>query len=190
MLEKEVGHPVSPKDNRDDTSLNPNPKEADDIRSEYITLFSLPASPYQPPMGAPRCQESLLGGGAQQAIPSHLPSLRKAGENGRLSGDAEEIEIFRLKFVIRERKMLSTHWTMILIGCAGGLIPDALRIIKNRHDPKVLEYLRSVTFWMGLLLLVIFGRTCSAAGRSGQRETSPCLRLCRSRVHIEDPIWG
>jgi hypothetical protein len=39
--------------------------------------------------------------------------------------------------------MLSTHWTMILIGCAGGLIPDALRIIKNRHDPKVPEYLRS-----------------------------------------------
>jgi len=104
MLEKEVGHPVSPKDNRDDTSLNPNPKEADGIRSEYITLFSLPASPDQPPMGALRCQESLLGGGAQQAIPSHLPSLRKAGKNSRLSGDAEEIEIFRLKFVIRERK--------------------------------------------------------------------------------------
>ena len=67
MLEKEVGHPVSPKDNRDDTSLNPNPMEADDIRSEYITLFSLPASLDQPPMGAPRCQESLLGGGAGAA---------------------------------------------------------------------------------------------------------------------------
>jgi hypothetical protein len=34
MLEKEIGHPVSPKDNRDDMSLNPNPKEADDVRSE------------------------------------------------------------------------------------------------------------------------------------------------------------
>ena len=87
MLEKEVGHPVSPKDNRDDTSLNPNPKEADDIRSEYITLFSLPASPDQPPMGAPRCQESLLGGGAQQAIPSHLSSLRKAGESNSQPGE-------------------------------------------------------------------------------------------------------
>ena len=102
MLEKEVGHPVSPKDNK--TSLNPNPKETDGVRSEYITLFSLPASPYQPPMGAPRCQESLLGGESQQAIPSHLPSLQKAVENGPLSGDAEEIEISRLKFVIRERK--------------------------------------------------------------------------------------
>jgi hypothetical protein len=46
---------------------------------------------------------------------------------------------------------------MILVGCAGGLIPDALRIIKNRYEPKVPEYLRSVTFWLGLLLLVIFG---------------------------------
>jgi len=50
--------------------------------------------------------------------------------------------------------MPSTDWMMILIGCAGGLIPDALRIIKNRHDPKVPEYLCSVTFWIGLLLLV------------------------------------
>jgi hypothetical protein len=53
--------------------------------------------------------------------------------------------------------MPSTDWTMILIGCAGGLIPDVLRIIKNRYEPKVPEYLRSVTFWIGLLLLVILG---------------------------------
>lgn len=59
-----------------------------------------------------------------------------------------------------------THWTMILIGCAGGLIPDALRIIKNRHDPKVPEYLRSVTFWIGLLLLVIFGGLAAWLGEA------------------------
>src|SRR4030042_5347051 len=87
MLEKEIGHPVSPMDNRDDMSLNPHPKEADDVHSEYITLFSLPASPDHPARGAPRCQESLRGGGPQQAIPSHLSSLRKAGESNSQPGE-------------------------------------------------------------------------------------------------------
>jgi hypothetical protein len=55
---------------------------------------------------------------------------------------------------------------MILIGCAGGLIPDALRIIKNRHEPQVPPYLRSVTFWMGLLLLVVFGGLAAWLGQA------------------------
>jgi hypothetical protein len=62
--------------------------------------------------------------------------------------------------------MPSTDWTMILIGCAGGLIPDALRIIKNRHEPKMPEYLRSVTFWIGLLLLVILGGLAAWLGEA------------------------
>jgi hypothetical protein len=66
MLEKEIGHPVSPKDNK--TSLNPNPKETDGVRSEYITLFSLPASPYHPAKGLLRGHEDLLGGGAEQVV--------------------------------------------------------------------------------------------------------------------------
>src|SRR4030042_3219760 len=87
MLEKEIGHPVSPMDNRDDMSLNPHPKEADDVHSEYIPLFSPPASPDHPARGAPRCQESLPGGGPQQAIPCHLSSLRKAGESNSQPGE-------------------------------------------------------------------------------------------------------
>ena len=66
--------------------------------------------------------------------------------------------------------MPSTDWMMILIGCAGGLIPDALRIIKNRPDPKVPEYLRSVTFWIGLLLLVILGRLAAWLGEAAKRS--------------------
>jgi hypothetical protein len=62
--------------------------------------------------------------------------------------------------------MPTTHWTMILIGCAGGLIPDVLRIIKNRYEPKVPEYLRSVTFWLGLLLLVIMGGLAAWLGEA------------------------
>ncbi len=45
MLEKEIGHPVSPMDSRDTSSLIPHPKEADDVLTEYNTLFSLSASP-------------------------------------------------------------------------------------------------------------------------------------------------
>jgi hypothetical protein len=62
--------------------------------------------------------------------------------------------------------MPTTHGTMILIGCLGGLIPDALRIIKNRHEPQVPEYLRSVTFWLGLLLLVILGGLAAWLGEA------------------------
>jgi len=62
--------------------------------------------------------------------------------------------------------MSSTPWAMILIGCAGGLIPDALRIIKNRHEPKVPEYLRSVMFYLGLLLLVVLGGLAAWLGQA------------------------
>jgi hypothetical protein len=62
--------------------------------------------------------------------------------------------------------MPSTSGAMILIGCAGGLIPDMLRIIKNRHEPQVPEYLRSVNFWMGLLLLVVFGGLAAWLGQA------------------------
>jgi hypothetical protein len=62
--------------------------------------------------------------------------------------------------------MPTTDWTMILIGCAGGLIPDALRIVKNRYEPQVPEYLRSITFWIGLLLLVIFGGLAAWLGEA------------------------
>lgn len=62
--------------------------------------------------------------------------------------------------------MSSTPWSMILIGCAGGLIPDALRIIKNRHEPQVPEYLRSVMFYAGLLLLVILGGLAAWLGQA------------------------
>jgi len=62
--------------------------------------------------------------------------------------------------------MPTIDWTMILIGCAGGLIPDVLRIIKNRYDPEVPEYLRSATFWLGLLLLVILGGLAAWLGEA------------------------
>jgi len=46
MLEKKMGHLVSPTDSKYITSLTPHPKEASDVRSEYSILFPLPASLY------------------------------------------------------------------------------------------------------------------------------------------------
>jgi hypothetical protein len=46
---------------------------------------------------------------------------------------------------------------MFLLGCIGGLLPDILRIIKHRHDPGSLAYLKSGMFWVGLILLVLVG---------------------------------
>lgn len=62
--------------------------------------------------------------------------------------------------------MSTIPWTMILIGCAGGLIPDILRIIKNRYNPKMPKYLQRVSFWIGLLLLVIIGGLAAWLGEA------------------------
>lgn len=62
--------------------------------------------------------------------------------------------------------MPSNHWTMILIGCAGGLIPDILRIIKNRYNPKMPKYLQRASFWIGLLFLVILAGLAAWLGEA------------------------
>ena len=62
--------------------------------------------------------------------------------------------------------MTTIPWTMILIGGAGGLIPDILRIIKNRYEPGLPDYLGSFTFWTGLLLLVILGGLAAWLGEA------------------------
>lgn len=49
------------------------------------------------------------------------------------------------------------NWTFIFWGCVGGLFPDILRIIQNRYNPKMPDYLKSANFWLGLLFLVFLG---------------------------------
>jgi hypothetical protein len=43
------------------------------------------------------------------------------------------------------------------LGCAGGLIPDILRLIKNRHTGTTPAYFKKVFFWLGLVLMVALG---------------------------------
>lgn len=44
-----------------------------------------------------------------------------------------------------------------LLGCLGGLLPDALRLARNRYKPGFPAYLRQGNFWLGVLLLVGIG---------------------------------
>ena len=44
-----------------------------------------------------------------------------------------------------------------MYGLIGGLIPDAIRIINNRYNPVLPEYLKSPSFYIGTLLLVVLG---------------------------------
>ncbi len=44
-----------------------------------------------------------------------------------------------------------------LVGCLGGLLPDALRIARNRYQTKVLDYLKRFNFWLGVLMLALVG---------------------------------
>ncbi|MBK6948611.1 MAG: hypothetical protein IPH16_11650 [Haliscomenobacter sp.] len=38
-----------------------------------------------------------------------------------------------------------------LYGLIGGLLPDAIRIINNRYNPVLPEYLKSPSFYIGTL---------------------------------------
>ena len=46
---------------------------------------------------------------------------------------------------------------MFLIGCVGGLLPDVLRLIRNRYNKKLGGYLKRAHFWVGLFLLIAVG---------------------------------
>ena len=44
-----------------------------------------------------------------------------------------------------------------LLGCVGGLLPDILRIIRNRYKTKLPVYLKNPNFWISIVLLVGVG---------------------------------
>src|SRR5262245_20609432 len=46
---------------------------------------------------------------------------------------------------------------LIVLGCAGGALPDVIRIIQNRHRHDLPDYVYSLDFWIGCLLLVGLG---------------------------------
>jgi hypothetical protein len=46
---------------------------------------------------------------------------------------------------------------LILIGAAGGLIPDILRLLKSRYDGTFPDHVRSGYFWVSLVVLFVLG---------------------------------
>jgi hypothetical protein len=50
-----------------------------------------------------------------------------------------------------------TTLTAVLCGMAGGLLPDAIRVVKERYNPEVPPFLRSPKFYAGLLVQVLLG---------------------------------
>ena len=50
-----------------------------------------------------------------------------------------------------------TTITILLLGCVGGLLPDVLRIVKNRHNSSLPDYFKQPMFWLGWFLLVLLG---------------------------------
>lgn len=47
--------------------------------------------------------------------------------------------------------------SFLAYGALGGLLPDAIRLIRARHDPEIPAYLKSPTFYVGLVLCVLLG---------------------------------
>jgi len=53
--------------------------------------------------------------------------------------------------------MPAFNLTNIALGFVGGLLPDIIRIIKNRHKLSIPDYLKTGNFWLGLVLMVLIG---------------------------------
>jgi hypothetical protein len=59
---------------------------------------------------------------------------------------------------------MSANWEFIALGCAGGLIPDLIRIAKSRYDTTIADYLKRWNFWVGLAVLVGLGGLAALIG--------------------------
>lgn len=53
--------------------------------------------------------------------------------------------------------MPASELIYVLLGCLGGVLPDIIRIIKNRYKLSIPEYLKTGSFWLGFLLMVLIG---------------------------------
>src|SRR4030067_3528434 len=72
-LQKKNGHLVSPRDNKLVCTQENYPKEANDVRFEYSTLFPFTTNPNVSTAGLDRRRKSLDRGRSRQTISTHLP---------------------------------------------------------------------------------------------------------------------
>jgi hypothetical protein len=67
--------------------------------------------------------------------------------------------------------MLDTN-AVVLWGCIGALIPDSIRIVKERFAPTGSPYLKSGKFYFALSLLVALGGLAAFVGEAQQIKTA------------------
>lgn len=63
-------------------------------------------------------------------------------------------------------------WTWILVGCAGGALPDAIRLAKGRHEVELPAYLKSANFYLGFVVLVALGGAAAWLGEAKDVKTA------------------
>jgi hypothetical protein len=56
-------------------------------------------------------------------------------------------------------------WQLVALGCAGGLIPDLIRVAKSRYETTFQDYLKRPNFWIGLAVLVALGGLAAVIGQ-------------------------
>ena len=64
-------------------------------------------------------------------------------------------------------------WYMVGLGCAGGALPDVIRLIQNRYKTELPDYLLTLNFAIGFVLLVALGGF--AAWLGGAKATKEAL---------------
>ena len=64
---------------------------------------------------------------------------------------------------------------MLVYGALGGLIPDAIRLVRSRHDPALPPYLRSAGFYLGLVVCAVLGALAAwMLGAADIRQALAC----------------
>ena len=64
---------------------------------------------------------------------------------------------------------------MLVYGALGGLIPDAIRLVRSRHDPALPPYLRSAGFYLGLVFCAVLGALAAwMLGAADIRQALAC----------------
>lgn len=53
--------------------------------------------------------------------------------------------------------MPELKWSMVILGCVGGLLPDILRVIQDRYSLTPAAYFKSPMFYVSLFLLAALG---------------------------------
>jgi len=60
----------------------------------------------------------------------------------------------------------------ILIGAVGGLIPDVIRLVKNRYSVEMPGHWKSPNFYVGLAALVVLGGLAAWLGGADDVKTA------------------